>query len=387
MNVVFLSPHFPPNFANFCIRLKEEGANVLGLADSPYDTFSPELRAALSEYYKVNSLESYDSLMRALGYFIHRYGRIGVLDSLNEHWLETEARLRTDFNIPGINCDTIDSIKRKSEMKRVFREAGLNPCEGQVCRNEKEMRDFIKKVGYPVAAKPDIGVGAAKTYKIQNDDQIEHFWKDKLPVDYIVEEFVDAPIVSFDGLVDGDGNLVFCSSLRYSMGVMAAVNENSDLYYYFSRKIEPMLEDAGKRILKAFGIKSRFFHFEFFMKSKDEVIPLEVNMRPPGGLTLDMFNFANDFDCYRAWAQVVLTGRTDIVENRAYHVIYVSRKDHIGYSHSHEQILDKFSDLLVLNSRIEDVFAPAIGNHGYVLRDPELEPLIDAAGVIHERSN
>lgn len=28
MNVVFLSPHFPPNFWPFCVRLREAGHNV-----------------------------------------------------------------------------------------------------------------------------------------------------------------------------------------------------------------------------------------------------------------------------------------------------------------------------------------------------------------------
>ena len=36
MNFVYLSPHFPPNYYRFCAGLREEGVNVLGLADAPY---------------------------------------------------------------------------------------------------------------------------------------------------------------------------------------------------------------------------------------------------------------------------------------------------------------------------------------------------------------
>jgi len=42
-------------------------------------------------------MHNYDEMLRALGYFTHRYGKIDRIDSLNEYWLETEARLRTDF--------------------------------------------------------------------------------------------------------------------------------------------------------------------------------------------------------------------------------------------------------------------------------------------------
>jgi hypothetical protein len=102
---------------NFSIQLKRMGGNVLGLADEAYHNLPDALHWALTEYYRVDSLSNYDQLLRALGYFTHRYGKIDRLDSLNEFWLETEAQLRTDFNIPGINNEGIMKIKRKSEMK------------------------------------------------------------------------------------------------------------------------------------------------------------------------------------------------------------------------------------------------------------------------------
>ena len=87
MNVVFLSPHFPPHYFRFCWSLKAAGANVLGIGDEPYDNLSQEVRAALTEYYRIDDMHDYDALVRACGYFTHRYGKIDRLDSLNEYWL------------------------------------------------------------------------------------------------------------------------------------------------------------------------------------------------------------------------------------------------------------------------------------------------------------
>ena len=98
MNVVFLSPHFPPHYFRFCRNLKAAGANVLGVGDEPYENLSEDLRSALTEYYQVDNMHNYDALVRACGFFTHRYGKIDRLDSLNEYWLSTEARLRDDFN-------------------------------------------------------------------------------------------------------------------------------------------------------------------------------------------------------------------------------------------------------------------------------------------------
>ena len=48
MNIVILSPHFPPNYQNFYVELNRLGANVLGIADEPYDLLSPRLKEALA---------------------------------------------------------------------------------------------------------------------------------------------------------------------------------------------------------------------------------------------------------------------------------------------------------------------------------------------------
>ncbi len=386
MNIVFLSPHFPPNFYNFCVRLREQGARVFGIADQAHEHLRPELKDALTEYYRVSDMHNYDELIRAIGYFTYRHGKMDRIDSQNEYWLETEARLRTDFNIQGIKLDSIYKIKRKSEMKRVFEQAGLTPARGRVCDTESELNEFIKEVGFPVVAKPDIGVGAGATYKIKNQDDLKHYLKDKPNMDYIVEEFVSGLIVTYDGLTDSGGNLIFSASHRYSKGVMDAVNEDSDIYYYGVRDIEPQLEEAGKATLRAFEVKERFFHFEYFLLDDGTVIPLEVNMRPPGGFTLDMFNYANDFDAYKAWAEIIVKGSTSQKASRPYFVIYVGRKDHIPYSMTHNDVLHDFSSLICFQERMNSAFSRAIGNHGYVLRHTKLNPLVEAADKIMARA-
>ena len=379
MNVVFLSPHFPPNWYHFVVALREAGATTLGIADANFDQLRPELRDALHDYYRVDSLESYDQLVRALGYFIHRHGRIDRLDSLNEHWLEAEASLRTDFNIPGIDTRGIAAIKRKSLMKRRFIAAGLEPARGEVCRTPQALRRFIDRVGYPVVAKPDVGVGAAKTYKLENDADLERYQADKLPVDYIVEEFIDAEILTYDGLVDRAGEVVFNSSLVYSTGVMKSVNEARDLYYWIPRQVPEDVREAGQKMARAFDLRERSFHFEMFRTADRGLVPLEVNMRPPGGLTVDMFNFANDFDFYRQWANMLVHGRFEAVISRPYACLYVSRRDHRAYVLSHEDVLREYSHLLVNETRMDSVFSAAIGDHGFILRSPDLEPLLEAA--------
>ena len=313
MNVVFLSPHFPPAMWLYVRRLREAGATVLGIADTAYDGLRRELREDLTEYYRVDDLHSTDQLRAAVAHFIARHGPIDRLESLNEYWLETDARLRSEFDIPGLRVEDMDRIKRKSAMKSVFRGAGIPVARAQVLGQDgaPDARRFVEEVGYPFIAKPDVGVGAARTYVIGNEGDLDAFLGDRPPIDYILEEYLDGRLLSFDGLVDRRGEIVYASSLVYGIPVLESVR-GTDMHFWIDRDIAPDLAEAGRRIVRAYGLRERPFHFEFFRMPDGTLVALEVNMRQPGGAVVDMWNWAGDVDFFRAWAEVVVHGTTTI---------------------------------------------------------------------------
>jgi len=331
-------------------------------------------------------MHNYDQLVRALGYFTHRYGKLNRIDSFNEYWLETEAQLRTDFNLAGLNAVDILKVKRKSLMKQVFQKAGVAAARGKICHTLSDAQKLVDETGFPIVAKPDIGVGAAKTYKIHNLIELEQFIAQKPSMDYILEEFIEGSIFTFDGLVDQDGNLVFFTSHTYSQGIMEVVNNDDNVYYYSLRKIPEDLEDAGRRILKAYGLRERFFHFEFFRRNTDQsLVALEVNMRPPGGLTTDMFNYANDLDIYKEWAYIVVHNKFTADYNRPYHCCYISRKSNRIYKHSHDDIVSALNaGNLSHHQPISGVFSPALGDYGYLVRSPDIDEIHSMIEFIQE---
>jgi len=382
-NVVILSPHFPHHYHRFWQQVKQAGGRALGIGDEPHTALSHEVRAALTEYYHVPDMHDYDALVRACGYYTYRYGRLDRFDSLNEYWLATEARIRDDFNIPGVRGADIDFIRRKSRMKERFSAAGVPVARGRVVRTPEEARSLIAATGYPVIAKPDAGVGALNTYRIDSDADLESFFRDKPRVDYLMEEFVTGSIHSFDGLADGDGNPVFFTGHVFSQGIMETVNEARHIYYYSMREIPPGLEDIGRRCLAAFGVRERFFHIEFFLTGSGEYVALEVNMRPPGGFTTDMFNYAADIDIYRAWAELLVRGRTGLSYERKYHCCYASRKHNRAYAYSHHDILACYGHLILQVESVPGVFSSALGDVGYIFRSDSLDQMMEVVRFIH----
>ena len=77
-NFIFISPAFPGNYENFCVALRANGVNVLGIGDTPYDCLSPRLKSALTEYYRVENMENYDEMFRAVAFLSFHHGKIDI---------------------------------------------------------------------------------------------------------------------------------------------------------------------------------------------------------------------------------------------------------------------------------------------------------------------
>jgi hypothetical protein len=385
MNFVFLSPNFPKMYYRFGAALKSLGANVLGVGDEYFENLTDAQKAAMTEYYRVESLENYDQTLRALGYFTQRYGKINQIDSFNEYWLEEEAALRTDFNIDGLKLADMKQLQRKSYMKRVYQKAGIRAPKGIVYEMPEDAREFVAEVGFPIIAKPDKGVGAQKTYKINDANELEEFIANSNENGYFLEEFIKGQLESFDGLTDQDGKVVFYTSHVFSQGIMETVNKNLDLMYYSRRDVPEDLLEAGLMLHNILKLRTRFFHFEFFRTVENSLIALEMNLRPPGGLTTDMFNFANDFDIYYQWANVILFNKFNASDSRPYHVCFAGRKNQKQYSLSHQEVLSLMGKHLVHHEPINPVFRNAIGDYGYILRDPDLGKVTHLANLILQK--
>ena len=322
MNFVFISPHFPENYWNFCDRLRANGVNVLGIGDAPYETLPALLKSALTEYYRVDNMENYDEMLRAMGFFTFKYGKIDWVESNNEYWLEQDARLRTDFNITtGIKSAEIEKFKNKTELNKFFQQEGPNAAN------------------------------------------------------YILEEFVDGEIVTFDGVADANAEPIYAASHVTPDSIMEIAHGKKPMWYYVAPEISPELRKMGEAALKAFGAKSRFFHLEFFrlktakpsLGNAGDILGLEVNMRPAGGYTVDMLNYAGGLDLYQIWADMVAFGAAHHPLAR-YHryCCCAGRHDELRYRMPHEELLKKYRSCLNAAPRLPEVLAREMGDQLYI---------------------
>ena len=374
-NFIFISPNFPENYWHFCRHLRDNGFNVLGIGDCEYFNLLPELKASLTEYYKVSDLSNYDEVFRAVAFFTFRYGKIDWLESNNEYWLERDAHLRTEFNIAtGFKDGDMKKVKLKSQMKPFYAEAGIKAARYCLADSPRACKKFIDEVGYPVIVKPDNGVGANDTHRLCSDDDLIQFFATKLPVRYIMEEYIDATVNSYDAIVNSKGEPIFETGNVTLGSLMDVVNTgDSSMFYIVDQPFEDVRE-AGRRTLRAFGVRSRFVHFEFFRLNRDqhigkkgEIVALEVNMRPSGGISPEMMNYANSTDVYKIWADMVAFDCSSKGTGERFYCAFVGRRDGKPYVHSDDEIYSRYAGSIKIARRVAQALSGAMGDRMFVV--------------------
>ncbi len=410
MNFIFISPQFPHTYWEFCDRLKQNGVNVLGIADAPWDSLSRELRNTLTEYYKVDNLEDYNQVYRAVAYFAFKYGKIDWIESNNEYWLEQDAKLRTDFNVrSGIQSDQIAFIKEKSEMKRIYLEHNIPTARQFQAENGLyQARIFATETGYPLIGKPDVGVGAGGTHKIHNEEELVNFFQTVPNVEhYVIEEFISGDICSYDAVINSESKPLFESMTVWPPSIMDIVNKKLDLAYYVDREIPETLKAIGHKTVEAFGVRSRFVHLEFFRLDRDrgalgkkgDFVALEVNMRPAGGYTPDMINYAHSTDVYRIWADMIAYDKSQLASayyhnggnalsipwKNEFYCGFASRRDCHNYEYSDDDVREKYKDKLVTCERMPEILSGAMGNQMFTIKLETYDEYLEFVEYVHKQ--
>ncbi len=382
-NFIFISPNFPTNYKYFVAELHLDGLNVLGIGDAAYDSLDPLLREHLTEYYKVNNLESYEDVYRAVAYFSFKYGKPDWIESLNEYWLTQDARLRTDFNVTtGFRNEDMARCRYKSKMKEFYKQAGIATARYHLVDTLAACKEFIAEVGYPVIVKPDNGVGASDTRRLSTDFDLENFFSRKNPdVEYIMEEMVRGEVCSYDAIIDANCEPVFEAGNVTPINILDMVNDEQTCQYYIEKNLPEEVRKAGRAAAKSFQVRSRFVHFEFFrltedmpsMGKKGDICALEVNMRPSGGFTTDMLNYARSTSSYKIYADVIAFNKPTVTEGEHFYCAYMGRRDSRSYVVTDEELIELYGSSVKLVTRVPDALADDMGNRGFLInfRDKE----------------
>ncbi len=396
MKILLISPHYPQRLYFFAKALKERGFFVVGMGDTPWAQLNDDLKWALSDYIQIDlscyhtcgviDTVRYAPLHQTVAYLIGKHGRFDYIESLNEYWLPLEAQLRLDFNVPGPKPVDMEHMTRKSLMKQHFVAAGAKVARGEILRDRAHLLAFAAEVG-DFIVKPDVGVGASDTRRIRSKEAAERFWETRDPnVCYFLEAFVPEEgreLISFDGIADGTGEVIFYCVHSYCSGIMEVVEGNPLTYFnYLNAELPEALVALGKRTVEAFGLRKRFFHIEYF-RIGETYWGLEINARPPGVLTLDLMNHAKGLNVWDLYARMLTGEKVKVDFARDWTCAYNGRLNRLPYHHSHEEIMARYPENIGHAMPMDSV---VMGDFAYVVVAPDHETRHEVMDFINARA-
>jgi len=369
---------------------------VLGIGDEPYEQLNDELKNNLTEYCCVTDLANLRWMKNTVSYLTWKYGHLDFIESNNEWWLFSDSFLREFVSVDtGFLPGEMEKIKYKSQMKTYFQKAGVKVSRYIMADTLEKSKEFAAQVGYPIFAKPDCGVGANETYKIDNEVQLKAFHERHFVDPYIIEEYIDGYIISFDGICDIDGNVVVAFQETFPKPIAEIKFEDTDLYYFANVDMPDSFREMGEKVVKTFGISKRCFHIEFFylledrpgLANRGEIIALECNMRSPGGNTPDLLQGALNGSYYDIYADVITKNRTDVDLNKEHFIaVAASRKNRFLYTHTAQEVLEKFASNIFEHGFYPKDIAAAMGDEFFYAKFKSIEEVMSFQEFVVEKA-
>ena len=365
MHVLFVEPSFPNNQREFVRALHAVGAKVIGVGEIPVDSVPSETKGWLHHYEQVRSVVHIPSMMEAVQK-LQKHVRIDRLEASVEAHMMGAAKVREACGIPGTSVRTTYLCRDKPAMKEALRQAGV-PCAASIGTDDAtEVRDFAKSEGYPLIIKPRDAAGAAGTWKVSDDDSLEHAIRESgvgRGRSVAVEEFIEGHEGFFDTITI-DGHIAHSFITHYYPNVLEAMRTRwISPQFITTNRLDAEgydeVKEMGRKVIEVLGIETSATHMEWFYGPKGLRFS-EIGCRPPGVGAWDLYCNAHDMDVYKEWAMAVVHGRTSQKQSRRFSAGLINlRPDRDGHISGYDNLdlLEEIEPLLI-DYRLPPVGAP-----------------------------
>jgi len=357
MNVIFVEPSFPNNQREFVRGLHAAGAKVFGIGERPVEYMSDELMSWMTDYVQILSVVHEPSLLKAVRAIQNAGVWLDRLEATIEAHIMAAAAVREATGIPGTSTETAFLCRDKPAMKEALRNAGISCAQSTRARTPQDARAFAAEVGYPLIIKPPDGAGAAGTYRVDDDADLERVIHESGLDDghaVAIEEFIEGHEGYIDTVtINGEVGHEFIT--HYYPNVLEAMRHRwiSPQMVATNRIEEPgytEVREMTRKVIKILDIGTSATHMEWFYGPKGLKFS-EIGCRPPGVGQWDVYSAANEFDLYVEWASAIVHGKTHTPPSRRFAAGMIALRPEgdgqiSGYS-GVDEIGNRFGDCIV----------------------------------------
>src|SRR5262245_22764068 len=393
MNVLMLSPGYPPEMPQFTLGLMAAGARVIGIGDTPAAGLPAPAKKGLADYHQIRSFADEDGVIADA---LAIAGRVPIerVACLWEPLMVLAARIRERLGLPGMTVAETVPFRDKETMKQVLDKAGIRTPRHARADTVEQVLDAAERIGFPIIVKPIAGAGSADTHRVNDREELQRVLRQVRHVREVsVEEFIEAEEFTFD-TVCANGQIVFYNICSYRPRPLIARQlewispqtvalRNPDVPYLAAGR------RLGEAVLKAMNFRSGFTHMEWHLKADGEAVFGEIGARPPGAFTVDIMNYASDLDLFRGWAETELFGRFTQPIERRYNCASIFKRaqgqgriqriEGLGALLAEEGEWVVNVDLLPIGAQRRDWLQTLISDGMVVVRHPDLDETIRIA--------
>jgi len=140
-------------------------------------------------------------------------------------------------------------------------------------------------------------------------------------LEFLIEEFVDGKIYSFDGIVDGKGRVDFIGSTEFELSVPPIMQQIGHTIPIYS--LDPKQIGTGKnyieKVVGVLNLKYCGFHGEV-KYLKNQPVLIEISGRLPGGVITGAYQHLSKYNVFDKFLSVFDEGRREklLVNKKSY---------------------------------------------------------------------
>lgn len=324
-HVLFVAPKLFENTNRYVKAFASlDGVKLSVVTEDPESHVPPSVRPHLAAHYRVNSAQDPQQLVDAGRKISKAIGKIDRLTGALEQLQMPMAQARDALGVEGMSAATARAFRDKDHMKKILREHGVPVAKSALVSSERELKRFLDETGFPVIIKPQAGVGARATYRVENVQDLFALAEQRVapsaskPLQ--VEEFVRAREHTCE-TVTIKGQPVWRSGTRYFPSPLEVLETPWVQYCVLLPREEDdatwtRFHPINSAALSAlFGAEAKtaagtaITHMEWFLREDGKALVNEVGARPPGVLIMPLMSIANETDMISKWAELIAFDR------------------------------------------------------------------------------
>lgn len=353
--VLFISPGYPAEMSDFVRGLGQCGAEVIGIGEHPGGSLPEVARQHMVDYLQVPALFDSDAVANKVSEYAKRV-RIDQVECLWEPFMTLAAQLREALQLPGMRVAQTELFRDKEQMKKALDTAGIRTPRHTSAQGAEAILAAADRIGLPLVIKPIAGAGSAHTHEVRDGAALHRAIVDVGNRLVSVEEYIEGEEYTFD-TVCRDGKILYENIAWYRpKPIIGRAEEWISMQTVNLRRVDrPELASGrslGRSVLKALGYETGFTHMEWYLTESGEAVFGEIGARAPGGRSVDLMNYSNDFDIYRGWAEAVTGCEYSQPAQRLYNAVAIFKRargqGRISAIHGIETLRRDFGDSLVV---------------------------------------